>query len=94
MNTDRHRSQGVAIIGQSRRVPINTWLQPGELPPGKQRITVLTVFRAPVVTDALRVAGKPVVTQQVKDFFHKNLCSSVFICGFRFFLELQLPDLG
>ena len=45
------------LIGQSRWILINTWLQPGELPDGKHRITVLTVFRAPVVTDALRFRG-------------------------------------
>jgi hypothetical protein len=33
------------------------------------------------------VAKKPAVTQQVKDFFHKNLCSSVFICGFNCFFH-------
>jgi hypothetical protein len=32
-------------------------------------------------------AKKPAVTQQVKDFFHKNLCSSVFICGFNCFCQ-------
>ena len=37
------------------------------------------------------VAKKPVVTQQVKDFFHKNLCSSVFICGFNCFFKEELP---
>jgi hypothetical protein len=37
------------------------------------------------------IAKKPVVTQQVKDFFHKNLCSSVFICGFNCFFKDELP---
>jgi hypothetical protein len=46
--------QKADVIGQSRRILINTWLQPGELPDGKHRITVLTVFRAPVITDLLQ----------------------------------------
>jgi hypothetical protein len=40
------------------------------------------------------VAKQTGVTQQVKDYFHKNLCSSVLICGLRFSLIIQLPDLG
>jgi hypothetical protein len=33
------------------------------------------------------VAKKTVVSQQVKDFFHKNLCLSVCICGINSFCQ-------
>jgi hypothetical protein len=40
------------------------------------------------------VAKKARVTQRAKDAFQRNLCSSVSICGFLLFYQMQLPGLG